>query len=389
MTSIRTAASKVSAARFVVMLHHNDTDGLCSGAILSLSLQRLGIKFQSYCLEKTYPQAMEKIIADPSLPADTVIIIADFASGMLPLLSKFNQGRRQIIVLDHHKLAEVDDPTISPVNPRSHGLSGSLDCSAAAVCAAFTLELSELNSDLIPLGVLGAFGDSQVTGDGKAQGLNAELLKQGTSNGSLRVEEGKLQVKSGEWIAAARLKRAIDALGSVDYFSTGPDAAMQGLMKGFDERFLELGEQAALRLEGAVSTFLKANKVETEEKFVWFELDDSFQSMGVKTVGLVCEALRSEEFAVNRYILGFQEIPQVIPGLGPVMPPDLKVSMRLGANLRDKVMEGSEPPLDVILPAATEKVDGFVDACHMDAAATTVPKEKKPAFLDELRKILS
>ena len=43
------------------LFHHNDADGLCSGAILSLAFERAGYDVQRVCLEKTYPVVLKKI----------------------------------------------------------------------------------------------------------------------------------------------------------------------------------------------------------------------------------------------------------------------------------------------------------------------------------------
>ena len=72
----------------ILLLHHNDCDGLTSGATLYAAFDRAGFKTRGYSLEKPYPKVLHHIFADPLLPEETVIVIADFGSGMLPTLSK-------------------------------------------------------------------------------------------------------------------------------------------------------------------------------------------------------------------------------------------------------------------------------------------------------------
>ncbi|MGD8303844.1 MAG: hypothetical protein PVI55_15620, partial [Desulfobacterales bacterium] len=45
----------------VHIFHHNDADGLSSGAILTRAFERQGFKIQRLCLEKPYPRLLEKI----------------------------------------------------------------------------------------------------------------------------------------------------------------------------------------------------------------------------------------------------------------------------------------------------------------------------------------
>jgi len=45
----------------VQIFHHNDSDGLTSGAILTKAFQRAGFTIQRFCLEKPYPKLLHKI----------------------------------------------------------------------------------------------------------------------------------------------------------------------------------------------------------------------------------------------------------------------------------------------------------------------------------------
>ncbi|MCB0333102.1 MAG: hypothetical protein KDD55_06355, partial [Bdellovibrionales bacterium] len=81
---------------------------------------------------------------------------------------------------------------------------------------------------------------------------------------------------------------------------------------------------------------------------------------------------------------GFQEIPEQIPGLGTFSFDSFKISMRVPKPLLTNIEAGQAPSLAEVLPAATRKVDGFVDACHPHAAATTIKKERYEEFLDVL-----
>ncbi len=48
-------------AKTVQLFHHNDADGLSSGAILKVALERQGYSIRRYSLEKPYPKVLEKV----------------------------------------------------------------------------------------------------------------------------------------------------------------------------------------------------------------------------------------------------------------------------------------------------------------------------------------
>ena len=59
----------------VNIFHHNDADGLSSGAILRRSFEREGFEIRSICLEKPYPAVLKKIYEHE----ECIIIFTDFA----------------------------------------------------------------------------------------------------------------------------------------------------------------------------------------------------------------------------------------------------------------------------------------------------------------------
>ena len=50
----------------IVLLHHNDTDGLTSGSVLYKAFCDEGYKVQRFSLEKPYPKVLEKLFAENS-----------------------------------------------------------------------------------------------------------------------------------------------------------------------------------------------------------------------------------------------------------------------------------------------------------------------------------
>ena len=67
----------------VQIFHHNDSDGLTSGAILTRTFERAGYKIKRISLEKPYPALLQKIYAQEG----EIIIFADFAGRIAPLIS--------------------------------------------------------------------------------------------------------------------------------------------------------------------------------------------------------------------------------------------------------------------------------------------------------------
>jgi len=93
------------ADRDVEVLHHNDADGLSSGAILTRAFERKGFSVHRVCLEKPYPAVLERIFEDQ----DRLIVLTDFAGRIAPLISDLNRGRNLVLILDHHKAEAIDD----------------------------------------------------------------------------------------------------------------------------------------------------------------------------------------------------------------------------------------------------------------------------------------
>ena len=59
----------------IQVFHHNDSDGLSSGAILTRALERQGYKVQRFCLEKPYPKVLNMVYEQEG----KILIFADFA----------------------------------------------------------------------------------------------------------------------------------------------------------------------------------------------------------------------------------------------------------------------------------------------------------------------
>ncbi len=374
---------KESRASEVFILHHNDTDGLTSGAILAKAFDREGYHIHRGCLEKPYPEIVEKIIRDSS---SIFFVFADFASGMIEELKKFNCYKKRILILDHHAVIGTPDDVVHLVNPLQFGLKGE-ECSASALAFHFALALNPWNEDLAGMGALGAIGDGFVR-NGKLLSLNNEAWQVAVKVGVGK--EPNFLFPAERDYQAEELASAVDCLGSIAYFRGGPDIAVKGLSDRDYYGMTELAKPFQKELSDAFEDAVKNIPRNETEHFTWFDLGESFSKFGVKSVGLFCQYLRDKNLVDDsKYIVGFQPVPKEIPGLGYLSTDITKISMRVPSKLKKEVEEDKLPDLTKILPVATLKLGGFVDACHPFAAATTIPRGAEKVLIIEMESYLS
>lgn len=380
---VKAAGARCAAeAKSVLLLHHNDADGLSSAAILEAACERKSIHCRRYCLEKPYPKSIELILGDRSeAPFDTVIV-ADFGSGMLNTWTEYQERYHKFYLLDHHQLVgDVVEP-LFVCNPLNVGIAGLPDCTTSSICFFFALGMASENTDLAPLGLIGAVGDKAFDDQGQLTGINLAVSRH------LANDETALSSKQKLWQGSSYIEVAcaVDALGSFGYFSGGPDIAIKGLREQFGPACLHFADKFLRQYAEARKAPIQLLK---QRRLAHFELGSEFNNFGVKTVGLICEEFVREraEFE-DSYVAGLQRVPNQIPGLGLVTLDQIKVSMRVGPKMSQKIKAGAAPALTAVLPAATRSVGGFVDACHPLAAATTIPVGKREEFLLHLERVV-
>jgi single-stranded DNA-specific DHH superfamily exonuclease len=128
----------------VQVFHHNDSDGLCSGAILTRALERKGYEVRRTCLEKPYPEVLQKVYEQEG----KIFVFADFAGRIAPLLSRMNRERNLTLILDHHVAEKPTDPRVHNLDPELYGIKGDRDMAAATTCFLFAKTLDPANVDL-------------------------------------------------------------------------------------------------------------------------------------------------------------------------------------------------------------------------------------------------
>ncbi|MBX7143108.1 MAG: hypothetical protein K1X79_01520 [Oligoflexia bacterium] len=372
----------------ILLLHHNDCDGLSSGALLLTLFERLGCRVRRYSLEKPFPLALARIFSDFASEAQGLCVFSDFGSGMLSSIQRLIAGRFPVMLLDHHTLENSSLSGIHLINPIMHGLRGLPDCSASTIAALFALEFGESFRDLSPLGILGALGDRAIDARGELLGVNRIVLEYACASKLVTscapYHFSGLSNREGHELASW-----VDALGGFGYFRGGPDIAIKGLRESFDEPFQTYANNFQQEFLTLSQSYLEEGVVKRGKRIDYFHLGPEFDRYGVKTVGLMCDFLiKRSMVSADKYLAGFQNVPNEIPGLGALELNQVKVSMRLGARLCERVLAGECPALNEILPNATNALGGFVDACHEQAAATTIPLRMEQKLLELLEEQL-
>ena len=204
--------------RVVQLFHHNDADGLTSGAILTRAFERNGFEVRRFCLEKPYPAVLEKVYEQEG----KIIVFADFAGRIAPLLSELNQGRNLTLILDHHIAEPSTDARVLNLDPDLFGLKGDRDISGSATGYLFARTLDPANRDLAHLAAIGAvadgfFVDGALVSENRAAAL--EAVEQGWFKIEPREGGGEEYLLSGPrgWMPVLAFGDYLDVLGAVGY----------------------------------------------------------------------------------------------------------------------------------------------------------------------------
>lgn len=184
---LQNAAAFLRTARTVDIYSHIDPDGITSGSIASLALDRLGVDHEVHFLKKLDTPTVERIRdANPE-----AVWFTDLGSGLFHRLADLPG-----LITDHHvpsarepsagaqrSLRSFERPTMVHVNPHLVGVDGSTEVSSSGCAYLVARELDPRNRSLAALGVLGAVGDQQDRASGRLVGLNREILADGREAG--------------------------------------------------------------------------------------------------------------------------------------------------------------------------------------------------------------
>lgn len=376
----------------VQVFHHNDSDGLSSGAILTRAFERQGFKVQRFCLEKPYPAVLKKIYEQEG----KILVFADFAGRIAPMLSDLNKGRNLTLILDHHVAEASTDPRVHNLDPDLYGLKGDRDISGSTTCYLFALTLDPINRDMAHIATVGAVGDGFFV-DGKLVSQNREVAMEAVQQGLIEIrrnetgEQYLLNSSKGQ-IPVIEFGDYLDILGGVGYYQKGPDMGVRVCLEGVSpesDRMVEELKAIRTKIFNEEIARLQNGDLKKAPHIQWFHVEKRFFPMGVKMIGAFCDAIKDTNLVDPlKYIAGFQIIPDEIPGFDAIAFNEVKISMRVAPYLEGEIRAGRVMGLNILLPEATNRLGGFSDACHSLTAATTVAIGKEERLIEEMEKII-
>ncbi len=290
----------------------------------------------------------------------------------------------------------TDGDRVHLLDPEVFGLRGDRDITASTTCYLFACTWDPDNIDLARIATIGAVGDRFFV-DGCLVGPNREAALETRRQGLLEIEKGSegeryiLRTPHGD-VAVDVLAHELDTLGGAGYAGGGPE---MGIRVCLDGRSAESGEMLRHfrvvqdRAFAEEIRRIRAGEMATTKHIQWIHVHDRFAPMGVKMIGAFFDSIRnSADVDPDRYMAGFQTIPDLIPGIGAFDFGQAKVSMRVADPMEQGIRDGAVLGLDILLPEATAQVGGFSDACHSLTAATTVPLGSEERLISEMEKIL-
>ena len=373
----------------MVIVHHNDADGICSAAILSKLCELLGSKYELICIEKVHPVIVDNI---HSKHEGSVIIYTDLAGLAAKMIDRVNAGRCRVWIIDHHPAEHVETESVYVFDPELFGISGDTFVSASTLNYLVGMSVHEEMKKYAYLAVIGSVGDYHDRSGG-VLGLDRAALEEAIDFGEVKIKiEGhreRYYINFFEEFADVIAQR-LTTLGVVAYEKKGYRKGLNACLNGFDENTIKevekLREIKDRKFEEGIE-MLRSKGLRMEKYTQWFHLEDLFSPMGVKAVGEFCQKIKDMSFVEeDKYLLGFQDFPSYIPDLGEFKFSVVKLSGRTPVLLERKILAGQAPGLEILIPAASQAVNGIADATHRIAAATLIDKGREDEFIKAFEK---
>src|SRR3989344_1545734 len=139
----------------IKVISHHDTDGITSASIITKTLQRLDLEFSLTIVK----QLEESVIKE--LPEGHVILFVDLASNSFNYIKEI---KNKVFILDHHEINSEIPKNVTIINPH---LFNEEEISGAGLAYLFSKSVSEKNTDLAYLAVIGMIGDMLEKNHGK------------------------------------------------------------------------------------------------------------------------------------------------------------------------------------------------------------------------------
>jgi len=173
----------------VLVLGHNDADGITATAITAKILYRAGVKFHARIVRRLDASELEKASS-----SGRMTVLCDMGSGYLHLLSKYSWSNG-LVILDHHKPEVAEPPSNSiHINPHLYGVDGESEVSGAGVAYITLKGFPRIDyRDLSTLAIVGALGDMQDVDVGRSlKGMNKFIVDEAEKGGYISVQKDLL-----------------------------------------------------------------------------------------------------------------------------------------------------------------------------------------------------
>lgn len=364
-----------------LLVHHDDADGLCSAAIIKMALEKEGYAVKTICLEKVYPG----VIADLHSKTDQIIFYLDLGSSHADLISELNNRRNLTIILDHHDPKPSSDPEVFDLNLENFGYVGETDFSGATCCYLFAKLLNDNNVDLDYLAIVGS---QELPGGYKS--INNLILEESIKSGRIRREDNTLEIVKFK-ISVSKLFSILQILGAVGYYEGGPDMGVTVCLKGLNPRIEEkiaAWEDKRKQVNQKLLRRLYREGLMETEHIQWFDAGDMYAGMGTKVIGQFCSFLSYQKRLVkpDKYIVGFVNVPPIIPKWGELKERLVKASVRIPQEMRDLIDKGIFPGAFQLVEMASQGF-GVADG-HQYAASVVLPLNKKEELIDNAERFI-
>ena len=367
--------------REIILVHHDDADGLCSAAITKAALEREGYGARIFCLEKIYPEVIESLHES----VGRTILYADIGSAHADFISECNAGRNLTIVLDHHDPTLATDPRVYDLNLENYGFRGENDFSGATCCYLFAKALNESNTDLSYLALVGSCEIPK-----GFIGLNKVVLDEAVKNGVVQGEGKKIEiVRFGTRIDSLFSKLQI--LGAAGYYEGGPELGIKACLEGITDQVkqkIDELEEWRKEVNKRLIARLYRERLKETDHIQWFDAGDMYKGMGTKVIGQFCSFLSYQTRLIkpNKYIFGIVNVPPDIPDWGRLEKTLAKASVRVPKNMQAVIDQGKKPGAVDLLIKASEGF-GIADG-HQYAANVVIPIDKKVVLIENAENIL-
>ncbi|RLG91248.1 MAG: hypothetical protein DRO36_04645 [Candidatus Hecatellales archaeon] len=362
----------------ILIIHHDDADGLCSAAIIKKALEREGFQAKTICLEKLFPEVIKSLHREEG----KIYVYTDIGSAHATKISEENKSKNLTIILDHHDFTPSKDPMVYNLNPEVFGVSGEREASGATVSYFFAKRLNRQNMDLAHLAIIGS---AEIPG--VLSGLNREALKDALKQKLIEVSRSRFGedykiLRLGKPQSYKRFSTMFSILGSVGYYTGGPEKGIKACLEGLDEETENLIaklEEKRRKANQKMMERLRGEGLNQLKNVQWFHAYDNFRDMGTKVIGSFCSYLSFQQKIVNpeKYVVGIMYMQPNIPNFGSLNMNYVKVSARTPKRLGLLVEKGGKPPLSKILPEACEKFGGFGDGHSVAASGVFLRGEEK------------